>query len=170
MDPYQSAYRKGHSTETGSVRVHNDIVSAADKGFGVCLILLDLSEAFNNIDHNILLTCLKDHIGLGGQALDLLKSYLKGRRQPVSIKDVLNKLRELPYGVSQGSALGPVECCIYTIHFCAILKHYKMIYHICAHDTQIYCGFEINSLDEILVLISDCVADIRYWMIRKVLK
>ena len=170
MDPYQSAYRKGHSTETALVRVHNDIVSAVDKGFGVCLILLDLSAAFDTVDHNILLTFLKDHIGLRGQALDLLKSYLTGRTQCVSIKGVLSELRELAFGVPQGSVLGPVEFCIYTIPLGAILKHYKINYHIYADDTQIYCAFEINSLDEILASICDCIADIRYWMITNKLK
>ena len=71
MDQYQSAYRKGHSTETALVRVHNDILRAVDKGLGVCLILLDLSAAFDTVDHTILLTFLRQHIGLDGQALDL---------------------------------------------------------------------------------------------------
>ena len=108
MDPYQSAYRKGHSTETALVRVHNDIVSAVDKGMGVCLILLDLYAAFDTVDHTLLLTFLKEHIGLGGQAFDLLKSYLTGRTQCVSIKGVLSELKELAYGVPQGSVLGPI--------------------------------------------------------------
>ena len=149
------------------MRVHNDIVSSVAKGFSVCLILLDLSAAFNTVDHNILLTFLKDHIGLRRQALDLLKSYLTGRTQCVSIKGVLSKLWELAFGVPQGSVLGSVEFCIYTIPLSAILKHYKINYHIYAHDTQIYCAFEINSLDEILASTCDCTADIRYWMITK---
>ena len=152
MDPYQSAYRKGHSTETALVRVHNDIVSAVDKGLGVCLILLDLSAAFDTVDHTILLTFLKEHIGLGGLALDLLESYLTGRTQCVSIKGVLSELHELAYGVPQGSVLGSIEFCIlyYTTPLGAILKHYKINYHIYADDTQIYCSFEIIPLDDIL--------------------
>ena len=102
MDPYLSAYRKGHSTEAVLVQVDNGIVSAVDKGFGVCLILLDLSTAFDTVNHNIVLTFLKDYIGLKGQALDLLISYLTGRTQCVSIKGVLNELRELAFGVPQG--------------------------------------------------------------------
>ena len=170
MDPYQSTYRKGHSTETALVRVHNDIVSAVDKGLGVCLILLDLSATFDTVDHTILLTFLKEHIGLGGLALDLLKSYLTGRTQCVSIKGVLSELHELAYGVPQGSVLGPIEFCIYTTPLGAILKHYKINYRIYADDTQIYCSFEVNSLDDILGSISDCIADIRHWMIKNKLK
>jgi hypothetical protein len=170
MDPYQSAYRKGHSTETALVRVHNDIVTAVDKGFGVCLILLDLSAAFDTVDHAVLLSFLKNHIGLGGHALDLLESYLSGRTQCVSINGVLSELKDLAYGVPQGSVLGPIEFCIYTIPLGAILNHYGMSYHIYADDTQIYCSFKINSLDEVLNSISACIADIRSWMIVNKLK
>ena len=80
----------------------------------VCLILLDLSAAFDTVDHTLLLTFLKEHIGLGGQALALLETYLTGRTQCVSIKGVLSELKELAYGVPQGSILGPIEFCIYT--------------------------------------------------------
>ena len=79
MDQYQSAYRKGHSTETALVRVHNDIVSAVDKGRGVCLILLDLSGTFDTVDHTILCNFLENHIGLGGHALDFFNcTWLTG--------------------------------------------------------------------------------------------
>ena len=71
MDPMQSAYRKGHRTETALLRVHNDIISAVDKGYGVCLIMLDLSAAFDAVDHTILLTFLKE-----GKTLDVFTSYI----------------------------------------------------------------------------------------------
>ena len=170
MDQYQSAYRKDHSTETALVRVHNDILCAVDKGLGVCLILLDFSAVFDTVDHTILLTFLKKHIGLDGQALHLLKSYLTERTQCVSVDGVLSELSELAYGVPQGSVLGPIKFCIYTIPLGAILNHYKINYHIYADDTQIYCSFEIDSLDEVLNSISDCISDIRSWMITNKLK
>ena len=171
MDPYQSAYRKGHSTETALVRVHNDIVSAVDKkGSGVCLILLDLSAAFDTVDHTIFLTFLRKHIGLSGQALDVMESYLSGRTQCVSINGVLSELKELECGVPQGSVLGPIEFCIYTIPLGAILKYHKISYHIYADDTQIYCSFKIDSLDEVLDKVSKCISDIRSWMIMNKLK
>ena len=170
MDQYQSAYRKGHSTETALVRVHNDIVSAVDKRCGVCLILLDLSAAFNAVDHTILCTFLENYIGLGGHALNFFKSYLADRTQCVSVKGVMSEMNRLIYGVPQGSVLGPIEFCVYTLPLFAILKHYKIDYHIYADDTQIYCSFDAESLDEVLGSLDNCISDIRSWMITNKLK
>ena len=170
MDPMQSAYRKGHSTETALLRLHNDVVSAVDRGCGVCLVLLDLSAAFDTIDHTILLTFLKEHIGLGGPVLDLFQSYLSGRTQCISIEGVLSELKELLYGVPQGSVLGPLEFCIYTIPIGAILRHYKINYQIYADDTQLYCTFELESFDQVFSSIRTCISDIRSWMIKNKLK
>ena len=170
MDPMQSAYRKGHSTETALLRVHNDILSAVDKGNGVFLILLDLSAAFDTVDHTILLTFLKDHIGLDGSTLDLFKSYLTNRTQCVSIKGVFSELSMLMYGVPQGSVLGPIAFCIYTIPLGAILKYYEIDYHIYADDTQLYCSFDVNSVDDVIGSLSNCISDIRSWMIKNKLK
>jgi hypothetical protein len=166
----QSAYRKGHSTETALLRVHNDVISAVDKGHGVCLILLDLSAAFDTVDHTILLTFLEDHIGLEGKTLDILRSYLTNRTQCVSIKGILGKLSELMYSVPQGSVLGPIAFCIYTIPLGAILRYYGIDYHIYADDTQLYCSFDVNSLDGVIRSLNNCISDIRSWMIRNKLK
>ena len=84
LDPMQLAYRSRHSTETALLRVHNDIVSAIGKGHGVFLIL-DLSAAFDTVDHEILLSFLKDYIGLEGPVLKLFENYLSNRTQRVSI-------------------------------------------------------------------------------------
>ena len=74
LDPMQSAYRTGHSTETTVLRVHTDIVQSVDKGHGVFLILLDLSAAFDTVDHNLLLNFLSEKIGVKGNALKWLTS------------------------------------------------------------------------------------------------
>ena len=170
MDPMQSAYRKGHSTETALLRIHNDLVSAVDRGHGVCLILLDLSAAFDTVDHTIFLTFLEDYIGLKGAALAVFQSYLCGRTQCVSIEGVFSELTELMFGVPQGSVLGPIAFCMYTIPVGAILRHYNIKYHIYADDTQIYISFELDSLKEAIELLSNCISDIRTWMIRNKLK
>ena len=74
------------------------------------------------------------------------------------------------FGVPQGSVLGPIEFCIYTIPLGAIMQHYKIEYHIYTDDTQLYCSFDINSPDEALHAIHSCISDIWSWMIGKKLK
>ena len=115
MDKFQSAYRTKHSTETALLRVQNDILFNIDKGKGILLVLLDLSAAFDTIDHSILFHSLENHLGITGQALSLMKSYLDGRMQCVQIEGILSELTNLICGVPQGSVLGPLKFCIYLL-------------------------------------------------------
>ena len=73
IDKFQSAYRCGHSTETALLRVYNDIVTMVGKGNGSYLVLLDLSAAFDTIDHDTLFVILEKYVGITGSALQLLK-------------------------------------------------------------------------------------------------
>ena len=75
-DQFQSAYRKRHSTETALIKVHNDIALAIDKGQSAILVLLDLSAAFDTVDHNILLSKLSSRFGICGKTLKWFESYL----------------------------------------------------------------------------------------------
>ena len=118
----QSAYRKFHSTETALLRVHNDIMLAVDRGSAVVLVLLDLSAAFDTIDHDILhdilLQRLHERIGVTGTALQWFKSYLTNRSQQVLIKDAVSSSFDLLFGVPQGSVLGPILLTLYTLPHC----------------------------------------------------
>ena len=77
----QSSYRKFHSTETALTCVHDDILRAIDDNKSVLLIMLDLSAAFDTVDHDVLLERLKAGLGICGTALNWFKSYLSGRSQ-----------------------------------------------------------------------------------------
>ena len=66
LDKFQSAYRCGHSTETALLRVYNDIVTMVGKGNGSDLVLLDLSAAFDTIDHDTLFVILEKYVGITG--------------------------------------------------------------------------------------------------------
>ena len=65
----QSANKSGHSTETALVRVKNDIMMSINQGKPVILVLLDLSAAFDTVDHNVLFSRLKDMFGLSGKQI-----------------------------------------------------------------------------------------------------
>ncbi len=83
FSPLQSAYRPLHSTETAVLHTLNDIYVTADKGNATALVSLDLSAAFDMIEHSILLCRLQTMFGVTDTALSWLQSYLSGRQQSV---------------------------------------------------------------------------------------
>ncbi|CAB4036095.1 Hypothetical predicted protein, partial [Paramuricea clavata] len=99
---YQSAYKKYHSTETASVKVQNDILLALDNRSSVILLLLDLSAAFDTIDHQILLSRLEKRFGFNGKVLEWSSSYLSDRREFVKVEGQTSNSYDLKYGVPQG--------------------------------------------------------------------
>ena len=125
---FQSAYRAYHSTETALLRVYNDIAKSIDNQKSVVLVLLDLSAAFDTVDHSLLLD----------QALDWFRSYLSDRTQYVRIQDVSSDVHALPYGVPPGSVLGPLLYSLYTSPLGDIARSHGLSYHFYADDTQLY--------------------------------
>ena len=69
IDGFQSAYKAGHSCETALLRLYNDIVITIGKGNGSFLVFLDLSAAFDTIDHDNLFMILERFVGISGSAL-----------------------------------------------------------------------------------------------------
>ncbi len=79
LDKFQSGFRAQYSTEYALLKVLNDLLLAVDSGKCGVLVLLDLSSAFDTIDHSILLRWLEVYVGIRGTALSWFTSYLKGR-------------------------------------------------------------------------------------------
>ena len=170
VDRFQSAYRAAHSCETAILRVYNDIVTTVGKGNGSFLVLLDLSAAFDTIDHDNLFYILEIYVGMGGSAQRLIRSYFCKRTQRVQIDGILSDFASLFCGVPQGSVLGPMKFCLYLLPLGAILRHHNIGYHIYADDTQLHISFKCKDPLESLTKLNLCISDIRVWMIKNELK
>ena len=127
-DSLQSAYRAGHSTETALVKVQADITSMLDDGGMVALIMLDLSSAFDTLDHDVMLDRLEHMFGIQGSALGWIRSYFQGRTQCVSVDGSKSSRVELTFAVPQGSILGPKKYTYYSRPIGNIIKDHNMDY------------------------------------------
>ena len=172
-DKFQSAYTKNCSTETALLRVMNDLLTSLDGKKAMVLTLLDLSAAFDTIDHNTLLKRLKDNYGVCDTALDWMQSYLSERMQYTSIGSSSSSEIPLLYGVPQGSILGPKAFKRYSCPVSSIIKKHGLSYMIYADDTQIYTCFDPNneqSKEHAIQKIQNCIDEIKTWMSLNYLK
>ena len=170
-EPLQSAYKAGHSTETALLRVHNDVFVNMDNHSATVLVLLDLSAAFDTIDHSVLFDRMENIIGIEGTALNWFRSYLGGRSQRIQIGDVISLISVLLlFGVPQGSVLGPLLFLIYMLPLGEIIRGYGFRLHIYADDTQVYLAVRHETEDIQTVQLQLCLKDIHQWMSSNFLK
>ena len=140
---FQSAYRAQHSTETALLRVKTDIMTEMDNGKAVLVVLLDLSAAFDTVDHQILLDRLSSTFNITGMALKWISSYLSGRYFRVSVGGDLSVSNAadgsndststssdkfgLEFGVPQRSVLGPLFFVLYLCSIGDIIRKHKVL-------------------------------------------
>ena len=99
FNPLQSAYRQGHSTEKALLKLQSDMLKVMDNERVSILVLLDLSAAFDTIDHKVLLKRLKERCGVQKDALQWFDSYLSNRSQMGKLNNVLSKSISLNFGL-----------------------------------------------------------------------
>ena len=131
----QYGFRPNHSTEQATLELTDRIISAMDNNDVPIGIFLDLSKAFDTIDHAILLSKL-EHYGVDGIPLQLVKSYLTNRKQYVKINEVNSNLLPINTGVPQGSILGPLLFIIYINDFARASSIFDFICY--ADDTTLF--------------------------------
>ena len=164
MPVLQSAYRPGHSTESCILKVVSDILDAADSGQVSLIGLLDLSAAFDTVDHDILLRRMELSFGITGAALNWIRSFLSERTQSVTFFGERSSIRKLACGVPQGSVLGPLLFILYTADVIHIAGSMGVRVHCYADDTQLYISGSERDAASTMSRITDCIDAISLWM------
>jgi len=163
---FQLAYRKYHSVETCLLKIHSDLLAAIDNQKVSALVLLDLSAAFDTVDHTILLTRLSSYFGIRSSALDLICSYLLNRSQAVFVNASTSPTISVPTGVPQGSVLGPLLFTLYTAPLAAQLQSSGLLFHMYADDTQLYISFASKDSNAAINLLTNTLHSVHSWLTR----
>jgi len=157
----QYGFRELHSTELAALELTDRIIFEIDKGNVPISVFMDLSKAFDTIDHDILLHKL-EYYGIRGQALSLFTSYLNSRKQYVEYNDKSSDYLTVKTGVPQGSILGPLLFIVYINDLCFSTNSFKFISY--ADDTTLFLSINISEynpqlteelINNNLILVSD---------------
>lgn len=161
---FQSAYRPGYSTETALLKVVGDIERAADEGKCTVLLALDISAAFDAVDHSILCRRAERDFGISGTALAWLRSFVTGRSQYVAVGIERSETTALSSGVPQGSILGPLLFALYVSPIDDIVLQCGLRYHQYADDLMLYFAL-VPSMFTDLSLIVSCTEAVSSWFL-----
>ena len=126
------------------------------------LVLLDLSAAFDTIDHSLLLDRLNYKLGASGTALAWFSSYLTNRKQRIHLNDPISEIFALNYDVPQGSCLGPLLLIIYASEMFSVIESHSPSSH--GYDTQLYCSINPYCVHDQVVAVQDmenCITNVR---------
>ncbi len=138
-------------------------IKSSDRGCISLLVLLDLSAAFDTIDHNILLNRLENSVCISGSALAWFKSYLSDRHQFVAVNEEVSYRSQVHFGVPQGSVLGPLLFTLYMLPLWNIIRKHGVSFHCYADDTLLYISSRPGETHQIEKLM-ECIVDIKIWM------
>ena len=163
FNPMQSAYRRHHSTETSLIHLLDSVYHAADDGLATLLLSLDLSAAFDTIDHSILLKRLSTSFGVMGSAHNWLNSYLSERSNSVRVGSSSSSVLSSICGVPQGSVLGPVLFSIYISPIAHIASQFNVSQQQYADDTQLLLFLSPSNLDGSLLNLQQCLSSLKSW-------
>ena len=164
LPKFQSGYRSHHSTETLLARLLSDLHTSIDNGEVTILALLDVSAAFDSVDHNILIRRLRASFGINSRALDWLESFVRGRTQSVRIGSLRSEWRVIGTGVPQGSVLGPLLYVLFTADVLEVAGRAGAGVQQYADDTQAYRHCKASEAMHALIELVNTIAEIKDWM------
>lgn len=161
LEPHQAGFRPAHSTEAVILTVLDRLRSHADTGFSQALVLLDLSAAFDTVNHDILLDRVRQ-AGIQGPAYKWIKSFLEGRTQAVRLDSFTSSNSIITCGVPQGSSLSPLLFNLYIQPLICSLKKRKATVFNYADDLQII--FTLDSSQASSDKFQSTMLYIQHWM------
>ena len=164
-NPYQSAYRAGHSTETVLLRIVNGILSALDND-DVSALLLEFSAAFDTTDYQVLLSRLKSVLCIQSAALQWFQSCLSDRYQSTSVSNSSSSSPQLMYGVPQGSVMGPILFVLYTTPLSDIIANHSVNRLLFVDDTQLQKSAPLSEVTHLTKELNACTDELKTWMTR----
>jgi len=160
----QSAYRRGHSTETAVLKVVADFLSAVDRGEVTFINLLDMSAAFDTVDHDILVDRLYHSFGLRDKALSWIVSFISGHTQKVRVGGQYSTSSAVYCGVPQGSVLGPILFLLYTADVPVIAGRQGVGVYSYADDNQLFFHTRAKNSAATFTRLQICIDDVGEWM------
>jgi len=163
FNPFQSAYRRNHSTETALLYTINNVYKAAADGRCTVLVSLDLSAAFDTIDHATLFSRLDNSFGIRDKFLSWIESYVGGRSQFVRIGKASSIRTPCPCGTPQGSTISPILFTVYTSPIAAIAASHNVHQQQYADDTQLYIALSAPDLSSNIQTLENCLRDLNVW-------
>ena len=146
------------------LRVWSDILMAADSRKVTLLGLLDMSAAFDCVDHSILLERLQVAAGIGGTALDWIRSFLSDRTQEVIYGGDRSSTSKVLFGVPQGTVLGPLLYVLYTAPMFQIIAQHRVYTHQYADDIQLYLCVPLAEAAFAAARLDACLVDVEVWL------
>ena len=170
LPKHQNAYRKNFSTETAILNICDNIWTSMEKNKLTSIISLDLSVAFDTVNHSILLKVMRNYFGIADMALDWISCYLRNRKFSVHIDSFSSNTKTMNFSIPQGSILGPTLFNCYVSTLMEIIpENEENFVPGYADDHALINTFHPENIDISPKLVSDicCIKD---WMNRNQLK
>ena len=172
-EKFQSSYKKTHSTESALLKVKNDLLQSIDDNKAVLVVLLDMSAAFDTVDHALFLQRLDKRFGIRGYANSWFKTYLENRTTKVAINQMFSDDHILKYSLPQGSIIGPQGFIMYTSPIGDIIRKHNICFHAYADDVQLYSEFSpriAGDCERALSNLTACITELNSWMVQNKLQ
>ena len=145
------------------MRLYNDMVHVIDNSQVGALVLLDMSAAFDTVDHQIMIDVFQHRFDIRDDALTWFRSYFNDRSQVVKVGSYASGVVLLSTGLPQGSVLGPRSFVCYAEDVQAIFDRQEIKHHLFADDMQGHQSSDPRNADTVVSRLQECVIAVSDW-------